>query len=331
MVVLTGLCSVSAAYADISAESKTRAAQAFDAGVQHFKNAEFVEAAKAFLLADELLPSSTSLSNALAAARKANDDLLLVRSAQRGIARAAADPELGTSSRQALVDAERRLARLELRCEPEPCILRVDGQTMSPGQTHLIPGTHGLSAEGNGGQATERITVQPGVFYRVVLYPGPTSDTSKKALISSDGAAVAPLASDKPVVEHGSKPATREPPKDGNGNADPPRPEATGKPLAPWMFWTGVGVTTVLAGVTTWSGVDALSAKSDLPRQPTRAQNNVVEDKIDRTNIFLGVTLLAGAATAASGLFFVEWGSPEEAKAVSVLPTGNGVTAFGTF
>jgi len=71
------------------------------------------------------------------------------------------------------------------------------------------------------------------------------------------------------------------------------------------VFYTGVGVTAVLAGLTTLSGLDTLAAKNQLPG--TQADNDSVMRRAHRTDGLLVGTLVAASATAFVGLSLVDW------------------------
>ena len=298
------------ALADVTAEVRSRAGQAFDAGVKHFERSEYEEAAKAFLLADELLPNSQALANAIAAARKANDDLLVARTAERAIARAPADPELGAAARDALAEAERRLSRLELRCEPMPCSLKIDGESADPGLRYLLAGTHSLSSDGaSGAQAAERVTFAPGTRYRVVLYPASGGAPAKHASVSSG---------DRPAAAPSASAPSGAPKPPGPDDATPRRP------LPPGVVYAGLGVSAVLLGVTIWSGLDTLSAAHALPSPSPKSQRDDVLGRETRSNFLFGATLLVGAATAVVGLGFVDWPGGKGGAAALLAPTPGG-------
>src|SRR3982750_798612 len=122
------------AMADPSDTTK-RAAAAFDEGVDRFKRADYQAAARAFLLADELLPNDQAITNAIAAARRANDFLLVAQAAERALARSDSGP-LAAASREALADAATRLSALETSCDVTPCTLSIDGKKAAPGRKY---------------------------------------------------------------------------------------------------------------------------------------------------------------------------------------------------
>ncbi len=257
-----------------SAADRKRAAAAFDEGVARYARAEFAEAARAFLEADRLGPSAVAISNAIAAAKRAGDHLLVARTAERAIARGDAVIE----AREALADAATRLARLELTCEATPCALSLDGEAAG-GTVYVLPGTHRLEASGAAGATAEqRVVVAAGATYQLAL---------------------------RPEAHEG---APRPPPdtRDG-GSPPPPDPGASSgrRGLPPAIFVTGAAVTAVLTCVFAWSGADALAAKHALPAAPDQAQENDVLARARRTDYLLLGAGLAGVGSAIlAGLTF---------------------------
>jgi hypothetical protein len=91
----------------------------------------------------------------------------------------------------------------------------------------------------------------------------------------------------------------------------------------------------VLAVVTTWSGLDTLDAKGDLPSRRASDYPDAkadVQDRATRTDWLLGATFLTGVATAALGAWWVDWGKDHDIKVGSaVLPKGAGIHLGGRF
>lgn len=99
--------------------------------------------------------------------------------------------------------------------------------------------------------------------------------------------------------------------------------------LSPTWFWVGVGVTTVAAGATVWSGLDTNRRYDDFAT--TRTDPSLRDDgraAETRTNVLLGVTAGAAIATAALGLFVVDFSS-DSSKQGSLWVSPSGVR--GTF
>lgn len=304
-----------AATAEPTAQQKAAAAAAFDDGVKRFERADYGPAAKAFLLADELLPNPDAITNAIAAARRGNDHLLVAQAAERGLKRAEPDSPLATQAREALSISSRNLVRLELDCEPIPCSIALDGQPVKAGGRYLLPGTHtGVVTSADGARADDSWTFVAGATYRVTLQ------------LPKAGQNVAPSRTETTAPDPATVPPGTEAPED--------QPTKK-KPLPKTAFYIGAGVTGVLAGVLTWSGLNALSKASDYkdkaPEDRTASDKDSVESAQTRSDILFGATLVAAGATAVMGVFFVDW----EGKQVSagVTPTNGGAlgTLHGTF
>lgn len=287
--------------------AKERAAQAYDKGVELFGRAEFAQAARAFLQADSLAPNATALVNAMTAARRAGDHLTAALAAERAIERGA---DLALRGREVLAEASTHLSRLDIACEPHPCELTIDGEAATEGQHFVLPGTHGFAASGKGeARAQEHLTVQAGALYRILLHPVAVGHQSMPATVDrpARAARAAP-----PVV------ASR-----GAGNR-------TG--LSPSVFYIGVGLTIVLAGFTTWSGLDTLASRRELSSDPTTDQVDSVRSKMHRTDYLLGGTALLAGATAVAGLGLVDWSSGQGVQTALIPATGGAtLSASGRF
>jgi hypothetical protein len=263
-------------------ESKELAAAAYDAGVGFFEKAEYLDAAKAFLRADELLPNDDALANAIVAAGRANALLLVAEAAQRAITRQGVDPEVAAKARDALADASRRLSLVKLSCAEDPCTLKLDGELVSEGDHYLLPGNHAFGAESGSAQKNESLLLEAGATYTLRLQP---QEEAKPSLNRS------------------------------------PEADVSRTTVPPVVFYVGVGLTVALAGVTVWSGLDTLSAKDELPPNPTQDDLDPVEGKVLRTDLLLAGSVVAGAATAFVGLQLVDWSSGDSGGVGLVAPT----------
>ncbi|APR75043.1 Hypothetical protein A7982_00389 [Minicystis rosea] len=97
------------------------------------------------------------------------------------------------------------------------------------------------------------------------------------------------------------------------GPEQPPRPPS-GLPRA--VFFTSLGITAVLAGVTTWSGIDALAAKGRLPKDEAEQTDlDSVLGRARRTNYLLAGTAIAGVGTVVAGIFTSFGNGPTAPKA----------------
>jgi hypothetical protein len=303
---LIALAAASALYSGVaraapSAADKSRAAAAYDAGVKHFDRAEYGAAARAFLKADSIVPSADAVENAIVAARKANDHLLVVQTARRAEAHAPDNPKLAAEAREALAEAAPHLARVQLGCDVAPCHLVLDGDPADAGSHYLLPGTHSVDAVAGSARAHRNLALNAGATYRVVLHPA------------------APAA-------HATRPAPAAAPTQPSRRATPP--DAPHRPLSPPVFYLGAAVTVGLAAATTWSGLDALAKKRDLPADYSPVQGDDVRSRMRRSDYLLGGAVLAGAITAWMGISLVDWGGGKASAALA--PTRRGaVGALG--
>lgn len=290
------------AAAQPSPADKAAAAAAYDEGAELFERAQYAAAAQAFLRADDRIPSIDALRSALTSVRKSNDYLLVVKVAERIQAREASDPKLAASSRQALLEASRHLSRIDLDCAPKPCSLTLDSAETAAGVTYVLPGTHALGATAIGREPVQQqLTLDAGSTYRVVLHlkspeAAPTAAQGSQASASAT---------------HNSPPVS-------------PAAEASHKPLPRSVFYVGVAATLVLAALTTWSGLDTLAARDDLPDRPHQSDIDGVKHRILRSDILFGSTLLVGAATTYAGLRLVSWDASAPSKHGTLMPVTRG-------
>ncbi|HSC88230.1 MAG TPA: hypothetical protein VLC09_13195 [Polyangiaceae bacterium] len=281
-------------------EDAEAAHSAFDEGVQHFRDAKYDAAARAFLRADALSPSSDSLANALVAAERAGSHLLIALIAERAISREGADPGLVTQARKALAQAARHLGRLELTCEPTPCEVLIDGAKMEAGAHYLAPGTHELSARSSSVAATaaaRTAELDAGSSYRIVL--------------------------SLPANGPRSRP-------------NEPAAEASYSTASNAALWAGVGVTAILTGVTIGSGIDSLSYRNSYGETVPDEVHDELASKVQRTDVLLACSIGSAVATLGWALFrpgpgeAVTTGGARPAVALVPLPDGLWLSARGT-
>jgi hypothetical protein len=261
------------------------AAAAYDTGVKAFEKSDFALAARQFLRADELVPSTDALYNALLAAQRAKDDALVATAAERAIGRETSAPELAKRARKSLAEVKGRVARLVISCEPAQCELAIDGEPAPAGASYALPGTHLVTARApDGSLAERRVEAVSGNEQAIALVLPPQQSAQ---------------ASPTPALE-----APRDPPPPGApGPRDPPKDP--GEPFSPPIVYVGAGITLALAAATTWSGVDTVKAKNHLPG--TERDNEDVLSRAHRTDALLLGTVVAGAATAIIALVWTDW------------------------
>lgn len=293
-----------------AAQDRERAAAAFDDAVRAYERGDFARAAAGFLRADESVPNTETLTNALSAARRANEFLLVIEAAGRLLSRADAADEAKVQARRARAEAASRLARVTFSCSPSPCALALDDGPIEPGERFVLPGVHRVDASAPTLRSVSRtLALDAGATYSVGLALDAAADTTPSA----------PTKQQRP-----SQTAARSPSAATAG--------AGADGLAPTWFYVGAGVTVALAGVTTWSGLDALASKRALGASPTQSQVDDVKTRMRRTDLWLGGTVVVAAFTGWAGLQLVRWNdTPGSAGSIALVPTGPGVTLRGHF
>jgi hypothetical protein len=129
------------------------------------------------------------------------------------------------------------------------------------------------------------------------------------------------------MVELVLEPARREPaPAAVPASPADTDPATTRKPLPPWVFVTSAAVTVGLAGVTVWSGLDAVAARDRYPPDSPEYDPEDVQARARRTDFLLAGTAVALGATAVVGLFLVDWNGKARASA-TLLPGGGAFVA----
>jgi len=109
----------------------------------------------------------------------------------------------------------------------------------------------------------------------------------------------------------------------------PAPPAPSGLPRA--VFFTGLGASALLVGLTVWSGVDTLSSKRALPVSPTQAQEDAVLGRAHRSTALLVGAGVAAIATTVIGVRFTDWSGGQVAAALAPVPGGIALTAGGRF
>jgi hypothetical protein len=298
LVCWSVLSSVSAlALGDVTAAERHRAAELYDRAVALYESAKYAQAARAFYEADQIAPSSDALSSAIAAARLAHDNLLVARAAQRAVAREDRDPKLASDARAALSEAEAHLARVDLACSPAPCSLSIESNEVAAGRHYLLPGTRVLSASFGNEQVEQHASLAAGSLYTITLTPPP-----RPALTPAPTAASV---------------------------STPTRDAASSKPLPTWTFYAGAGLSLALAGVTVWSGVDALNDVDHYDGTRLVDDRDTAQSSVRRTDLLLAGTLLMSGLTTYAALVWVDFGGREQALSVAPQTSGAVVTWSG--
>jgi hypothetical protein len=282
-----------------------RAAAAYDRG-------DYAAAAGDFARADELVPNPVTLETALRAALKADLVALGMELADRAALRGAAG-SLAERVEEAKKAFAGRAGRVVVRC-PTTCKVTLDGAG-APADTPrwVTAGEHEVTIDAGGAVEKRRVRAEPGQLTEVAAAAPPRVE-----------APIAPAA--PPRVEAPIAPAA------------PPRVEAPIAPAAragisPGWLGLGVGLTAVAGGLAIGFGVDTARKHDAFTAAPTLEAQSAGQEAQLRTNVLAGVAGALGVATAAIGVFAVEWRATPAARgtALRLGLAGAGLAASGRF
>jgi hypothetical protein len=309
------------ATADPTPAQVKAAADEFDKGVAAARGGDPETAAGHFEKADAVAPSDASLRAAIRARRDAKQLARAGTLAALAVTRHAGNADLVAFSREVMDAAAKESGKLTITCKPT-CELTVDrrivhGAARPEVILFLDPGKHSVVA-------------------------GWDDKTRTKDVVSVAGEA-AQITLEQPVDP---KPAAV--PAAGAPVAKPPPPEpvaAASSGLPPAVFYGGLAITGVLAGVTVWSGLDTKSnpgpdkvktACVGLGEGCPEYQDGLSRQR--RTNALLATTGVVGVVTAVVGVFLTGWDRDSAPKqglratpALDVGPAGATVGATGRF
>lgn len=274
------------------------AAEEFDQGRRAFKVGDFEVAAGHFENADRDAPTPEALRMAMKAREKAKQAARAATLAALSLTRYPDDKQTQKAAKELLAKAEKSLHRVEVKCAPE-CTVIVDKKLSAfnaarSSVIYLEPGSHVLVASWGSEQGKPiDVDAKPGGESRFSLDQPPKKE-------------------EPPPVASASVSA-----------APPPPPVEARKPLPRGVFYGGLGLTAVLAGVSIWSGVDMMNSPGrDKVRQDCAGRGEscpTYQDglaKQTRTNVLFAVTGGVAVLTAVAGAFFTDWqGEPSGEQA----------------
>ncbi len=286
----------------LAQQDRAAAANAFSRAQKAALAGDYAQAAEMFELADSLAPAPEALRSAVSARREAGQLATAAAGAEQLKARYPDDPESKKLASEVLTRARKELGWIIVTCAPAPCQVEVDQQPV------------GASAEDR-----HVVYLKPG-SHDVVAVFGRRRSPSRS--LKTTAGAEQTLEFSRPAAEEEPKPEST----DKAGSVDVAADSGAGSDgLPPWVFGTAVGVTVVLAGVATWSGLDTLSERDSYDENRTRAGFERGLDLERRTNILFAATGVAAAATLTLGLF-TDFGGKEQASGprVGVAKTRGG-------
>lgn len=279
------------------------AAEEYDKGRRAFLAKSYEQAAVHFENAFRDAPRVEALRSAIRARRAAKQLDRAATLAALALERYADDAATAQLAKE-VVDAARP-AHLDVKIAcSAPCSLVVDGRVAPSGvsiqhELYLTPGAHELSAGFRAGNVTRSVEGRAGESRTVELVEPPPP----------------PEKPEEPVKPPPQKPAV------------PPPPPPSEKPLPPWVFFVGAGLTVGAGAATAISGLDAQNNPGvDAVRRECAGKDETCplyqEGKAAelRTNVLLGVTAGLGVATGVIGLFFTRWRGATPAQGQVLAP-----------
>jgi hypothetical protein len=280
-------------------DARARAKAAYEAGAAAAGRHDYAEAARRFAEADELAPNDVTLTEALKAAARADDPVLGMRLVDRAESRHGAAPLAGAAA-AAREKLAARASRVTLACPDErPCEATLDGAA-APLATPIwtSPGAH---------RAT--FTTDPSTSHPLDVAAGAAitfrPPAPARPLPPPPAPLAEPLAPIRPLA-----------PAPASAFAPAPDTSRTG-PSSAW-FWIAAGTTVALAGVTAWSGADAVSLHDKWEKGDDAAKASGQDAQL-RTNVLLGVT---GAALVGTVIVAVLTFKKPSRSAAARAPAG---------
>jgi hypothetical protein len=285
---------------------KARAKEAYDRGLAAHKKGDLKMAAQEFARADSYAPSPVALQAALDAAVEADDAPLGAELLERS-RREPAPPGLAASITAAHLKFSGRTGKVRVACPTSAaCTAKLDERSIEVDKVVWTrTGSHTLVTQVDGKSQKQQVEVSSDQLVEV-------------SAVKGGATAVRPEAADTPAP--------------ADADADSPRRKrgAFAEGLPPIVFFGGVGLTVVLAGVTTYFAIDTSNAHGDFEKAgcaqanfaPCAGHKADGESSQSMTNVMLALTGVAAVGTAVVGAAFTNWKGP----LLSAYPGGGGAT-----
>jgi hypothetical protein len=121
-------------------------------------------------------------------------------------------------------------------------------------------------------------------------------------------------------------------PNRGDGTTPPPLStrDRGVRVMPPGVFWTGLGLTAAVGGLTIWSGVDTLSGVDAYEENPSEERYDAGQRKERRTNALIGATAGLAFVTVLTAFFTDFEGDPEDEDraSVTIAPSTDGAMLY---
>lgn len=278
----------------LAQDRKDAARDAYARGEKLSEEQRYGEAARAFAEADSISKNDTALESALGAAVRAGDPVLTMTLVDRA-------DQTGRSALTGVAEARAsavgRVGVIVVPCvmETPACVATVDAAPVTTARHWVLPGK-----------------------YRVSLVRG-DEKVDETVDVGASGERVMSFNKDKAPIDDPKK---------------TPEETSSGGMSPLWLILFG-GVTVGLGAATIAQGVVALGIEDDLKEVQARGgsveeQEPLVKDGEAwelRTNIFIGLTAAAGAATVLVAIFAVDYSPGDDDQKAWIAPMPGGFAA----
>jgi hypothetical protein len=334
--LLFALPRVARAEPEVDAARVRDAAGHFETGALAYQRGAFEEAASAFEAADAVVPSNKPLKLAIKARDQAGQGSRAATLSELALARYPSDAEIVDVAKRTIEKLSPLLARVSVACA-SPCVLAV-GTRAIPGRAakrwtvYLDPGHAIVSAsfQGSLGSTKAAIDVLAGKSTELRFEPAEASVASTVEALATPKAALpvesAPAVEPSTVADKEVALAEASPPRlAGDDPPSEPSASASGTGFPRSVFFTSLAVTTLVGGVTAWSGIDTLNHPgADAVRKACAGKGPSCPEYQDglarqgRTNVLIGATAGAAVVTTFIGVVFTRWSAPEATSSALV-------------
>jgi hypothetical protein len=279
-------------------QNRQAAAQAYDRAASLYVAGDFAQAGQWFMSAYRLAPSRAALVQAVRSYQRAGD---LTRAGTLAILLGEAYPNDASAAElvaQVVEEAGRVSVVLTVACEG--CVIEVDGRLLATRGAYLTPGEE----------------------HAIVAYFGDV-----RVERSAAGARGEQVALEIPTPD-----GVTMDPNEGDGTTPPPLTtrDRGVRVLPPAVFWTGLGLTAVVGGLTVWSGVDTLSGVDAYEENPSEERYSAGQRKERRTNALIGASAGVAVVTLLTAFFTDFEGDPEDddRASVTIAPSTDGAMVY---
>lgn len=294
------------------AAARKDAARAFAAGEQAFAAKDYLVAASRFEEAYQLAPHPNASWNEARALQRGGAKAAAANVYARYLRDAPPTAHDRSDASRTLEELGRQLVRLEIPASIFEGI-QIDGHHPEAPSFYVDPGHHAIEGRVGGELVRTELDGVADTIVAVTL-PAPTPPP-------------APAPTPAPTPPPEPAPAPTLPP------APAPTLPAASRPWSPAVFWTGAGIAALSTAATLWSGAETVSFKSNTyDASPTLANYHTGVHDMQRTNLLLGISVLAGVFTGATALWLVDWhGSHSDAPRASLVIAPGALGLAGSF